>query len=372
MVVKVALDVSALPPRLAGAGRYVAELAGRLPTEVDLTLVARKNDAERWATLSTAPVAPIVANHRVARLLDEACHLGWSAPARAADVWHAPHYTMPHVGNTPTVVTIHDLTFFTNPEWHEAAKVGFFRRVIRYAAKNADALICVSDFTAQQLHELVPTSAPVIVAPHGVAFDRFRPVGLDDGAQFEVAGLSLAARFILFVGTLEPRKGIDVLLKAFAHQAAEDETLELWIAGQPGWGLTDIEAQLANHPFAARIRRLGFVSDALLPALYRRAQAVAYPSRGEGFGLPVLEAMACGAVVATTADTVMAEVAGSAALLTPAGDDVALAASLARAVALSENERQEWSQQAHAQAAGFTWERSVAQHLVAYDAARQR
>ncbi len=98
-----------------------------------------------------------------------------------------------------------------------------------------------------------------------------------------------------------------------------DSTIELWLAGQAGWGTGPVEAQIAVHPFAGRIRRLGFVDDAVLPALYRQARAVAYPSRGEGFGLPVLEAMACGAMVVTTADTVMAEVAGDAASLVTRG-----------------------------------------------------
>jgi len=366
---KVALDVSALPPRLAGAGRYVAELAARLPEVCDLSLVARRNDATRWASLSSAPVSPLVASHRVARLADEAFHLGWSAPARHADLWHAPHYTMPRLRVRPTVVTIHDLTFFTNPEWHEPSKVAFFRRAIRYAASHADALICVSDFTARELSEHVTTSAPVIVAPHGVDFDRFRPEGLRDSELLAEAGLN-DRPFVLFVGTFEPRKGLDVLLHAFDAFAATHPDHELWIAGQAGWGMSETESVLAGHRYASRIRRLGFVADEVLPALYRRADVVAYPSRGEGFGLPVLEALACGAAVVTTSGTVMAEVAGTAADLVPVGDADALAEALARAVASALSERSERASRALVQASDFTWERSIAQHLVAYNAAR--
>jgi alpha-1,3-rhamnosyl/mannosyltransferase len=128
---------------------------------------------------------------------------------------------------------------------------------------------------------------------------------------------------------------------------------------------------LQLHPFATRIRRLGFVADDVLPALYRHARAVAYPSRGEGFGLPVLEALACGASVVTSADTVMAEVAGSAASLVPVGDFVAVANALERAVSLSRNERAHVAEQATAQAGRYTWETSVATHVVAYQLAAE-
>ena len=144
---RVALDVSAMPSRLAGAGRYVAELAQRLPQLTDVTLVTRRGDVERWRSLSSASVASPVPDGRASRLAYEALLLGRSAAARGADVWHAPHYTMPRTGKTPTVVTIHDLTFFTNPEWHEASKVAFFKRAISYASTHADVVVCVSDYT---------------------------------------------------------------------------------------------------------------------------------------------------------------------------------------------------------------------------------
>jgi len=370
MVMKIALDVSALPPRLAGAGRYVAELAQRLPSLAEVTIVARRNDAERWRTLSSAPVVPMVANHRAVRLVDEAFRVGRSSVARRSDVWHAPHYTMPRTGHRPTVVTIHDLTFFTNPEWHEPAKVAFFQRAIRYAAAHADALVCVSAFTAGELTEHVQVNAPVFVAPHGVDHHRFSPSG-DDAWTLATADLTPTAPFVLFVGTLEPRKGIDVLLEAFATVASNDSAVELWLVGQPGWGLDAIETALRDHPFAARIKRLGYVADDVLPALYRTASVVAYPSRGEGFGLPVLEALACGALVVTSADTVMAEVAADTAVLTPVGDAPALATAITDLLGTTEDVRAR-RERASEHAATFTWERSVHVHMQAYAAALAR
>jgi len=113
---------------------------------IDTTLITRRGDDARWRQYSPdAHVAPLVPRARVARLAYEVTRLGRSEVARTADVWHGPHYTMPRQGSTPCVVTIHDMTFFTNPEWHERAKVIFFRRAIAYAAQHAQAIISVSE-----------------------------------------------------------------------------------------------------------------------------------------------------------------------------------------------------------------------------------
>ena len=371
LAVKVALDVSAVPIRVAGAGRYIVELAARLPGNgVATTLVTRREDDERWRRTSpAASIANIVPNARPARLTYEAWMLGTSHTAHDVDVWHAPHYTMPRRGSTPTVVTIHDLTFFTNPEWHERSKVTFFRRAIAHSAQHARVLVAVSDFSARLLERLVPVHAPIVVAPLGVDLAHFQPQSRDDASILREHDLPEDVRYVFFVGTAEPRKGLDVLITTFREVAERDDDVELWLAGQVGWGVNALEEQLSAHPFRDRVRRLGFVDDELLPALYRNARAVAYPSRGEGFGLPVLEAMASGAAVVTTAETVMAEVAGDAARLVSIGDAGALAAALLDALSLSASERVSEGERARARAQEFTWENCVAQHLVAYDLA---
>ena len=172
---KLALDVSAVPPRLAGVGRYIGELARRVPaTGVDTTLVTRRDDTLRWHDWSPSThIASIIPNARPSRLLYEAWLAGQSSTARSVDVWHSPHYTMPHRSKAPTVVTVHDLTFFTNPEWHERSKVPFFRRAIAYSATHADVLMTISEFTARQLDEQIPRHAPVVVANMGVDLERF-------------------------------------------------------------------------------------------------------------------------------------------------------------------------------------------------------
>lgn len=374
MAVRLALDVSAVPPRLAGAGRYIGELARRVPaTGVDTTLVTRRDDALRWRNWSPSThIASIVPNARPARLLYETWLAGRSSTARSVDVWHSPHYTMPHHSVTPTVVTIHDLTFFTNPEWHERSKAPFFRRAIAYAATHADVLVTVSEYTARQLDEQVPQHAPVVVATLGVDLERFTWDPSGDGELLRANGLSAARPYIFFLGTFEPRKGIDVLLDAFEEIARGDAEVELWLAGQPGWDVKAIESAIASHAATSRIRRLGFVEEAVLPALLRQSRAVVYPSRGEGFGLPVLEALACGACVVTSSDTVMSEIAGDAAFLARAGDARQLAEVITTAIELGGDERARHAQASRARAEIFTWDATVAQHVRAYEMAARR
>ncbi len=369
---RVGLDASAVPARPAGAGRYIVELAQRLPTEgVDLTVATRHSDAQRWRQWSPhSRVEPVVPNSRVLRLGFEAYVLGSRSVVRDVDVWHSPHYSMPHRARRPVAVTVHDMTFFTNPEWHERSKVAFFRRAIRYAAREADVLIAVSEFTARLLRDVTATTRPVVVAPHGVDLEHFTASPHRDSAP--PTGLPDVSRpYVFFVGTLEPRKGVDVLLDAFADVAANDDTIELWLAGQDGWGVDELRTSIERHPYRERIQRLGYVDDDALPWLLRAARVVAYPSRGEGFGLPVLEALACGASVVTTSDTVMAEVAGDAATLVAVGDASALAEAIGALVREVDEIRAHRAVRARARAEEFTWQASMTRHIESYQIACQ-
>ncbi|NBV26127.1 MAG: glycosyltransferase [Actinobacteria bacterium] len=174
--------------------------------------------------------------------------------------------------------------------------------------------------------------------------------------------------YFFFLGTFEPRKGLELLLEAFTVVANDDAEVELWLAGQAGWGTDGVAQQIAEHPFTDRIRRLGYVDDALVPTLMRSSRAVCYPSRGEGFGLPVLEALACGAQVITSADTVMQEVAGTTARLVPVGDVTVLATEMASTARSTAGERMAVARRARLRAEEFSWERTVMAHRALYTA----
>ena len=367
---RVALDVSAVPARPAGAGVYVIELARALATSgaVDLTLLSGRGDVDRWRTAApSAALRPTVPPGRPLRLAWEQVWAPAAARRARAHVWHGPHYTMPMRSTVPAVVTIHDMTFFDHPEWHERTKVGFFRRMIMASARRAAVLVCVSEHTSRRLHDVVSPPGPVVVAPHGVDHDRFRPEAAggpdDDLARLRAAGVR--PPYLVFVGTLEPRKNVPALVRAFDRVASAHGDLTLVLAGQPGWGADEIDAAVAACRHGDRVLRLGYVPAPTVPALLRHAAAAVYPAFEEGFGLPALEALACGAPLVTTSGSAMEEVTAGAAVLVPPGDEPALTDALA-AVAGDAALRTRLRAAGPPIAAPYTWERCASLHVDAY------
>lgn len=367
------LDVSAVPAKPAGAGRYTIEVARSLAArdDLDLTLLARRSDIDRWRALVDADVQGLVPDGRLGRLAFERWRMGRAVDRRGVAVHHSPHYTMPGSMRTPAVVTIHDVTFFERPEVHEAAKVRFFTAAIARAASSAGALVCVSQRTADRLGRHVDVSVPVVVAPHGIDHDRFTTTGPGDDADARQLvdldlGLNPDAKRIVSLGTLEPRKGLGTLIAAFDQMAAEDPDLELVIVGQRGWGTDEIDRLVAASSAGSRIRLLGYVADDAVPVLLRTASVVAYPSVDEGFGLPALEALACGAALVTTSGSVMEEICGTAPWYCDPGDVASLRQALAAAMAADREERGRRRGDGVATAARFTWSASADRHLEAY------
>ncbi|HMD44848.1 MAG TPA: glycosyltransferase family 1 protein [Acidimicrobiales bacterium] len=372
----VSLDVSAVPPSPAGAGRYTLELARALSdrTDTDLVLISRRADAARWRGLGPSGrptlVAPRAPAARPVRLAWEQAVLPFVLSSLRPDVHHSPHYTMPELARVPVVVTVHDTTYFDHPEWHERSKVLVFRRAIRVAARRAAVVICVSATTAEHLRAVGPVVAPVVVAPHGVDLERFTPVEPEPGADAAALarlGVDAGRPFVAFVGTLEPRKGVADLVAAFDRVAGRHPECLLVLAGQPGWGTDRLEAALAAATHRDRVVATGYVPDEAVPALLRRASVVAYPSLAEGYGLPALEALACGARLITTAGTAMAELSEGAAVLVAPGDVDQLAAALEAALEgadpVGDDDRRRRGLEIAAQR---TWAASAACHVEAY------
>jgi glycosyltransferase involved in cell wall biosynthesis len=375
--VRVLLDVSAVPAQPVGAGVYTVALASGLArrrADVELHVLARRHDAERWSRL--APGATLhaeVPSSRPARLAWEQVAGPRLAQRVGADVWHGPHYTMPLRMAVPAVVTIHDMTFFDHPEWHERAKVAFFRRMIIASAARARVLVCVSEYTAACLRAHTEPRGSITVIPHGVDFDRFGTTGETTEATDETTNADLGALaehgisppYIAFVGTIEPRKDVPTLVRGFARVAARHHDVRLVVVGADGWGAAGAREAIVASGVATRVVRPGYLDDRTLAALYRHAAVVAYPSREEGFGLPALEALAFGAPLVTTQGSALAEVAGDAAVLVPPGDDAALGDAMS-AILDDDALARELRRAGPKRAADYTWDRSVDLHVDAY------
>jgi glycosyltransferase involved in cell wall biosynthesis len=378
---RVTYDASAVPADPGGAGYYTLSLAAALDRrdDVDLVVVTRRSDRSRWE--SVTPGSEIMAaapDRRPARLAWEQARLPGLVADAGADVHHGPHYTMPERSTVPAVVTVHDLSFFEAPEWHQRSKVLLFKRAISVAARRAAVVVCPSRATAGQLSRWCRVRAEVVVAHHGVDTSRFAPGASDSGQDGLLVGAVdrrlNGGRFLLFVGTLEPRKDVPTLVAAFARVAARHPDVLLVLGGALGWGAEAVERAVSTSGVADRVVRTGYLPDDTVPALLRRAALVVYPALYEGFGLPALEALACGALLVTTSGTAMEEVAGDAAVLVPPGDVAALAEALDTELSRPTGDQTVAARRRRGLdvASAATWEASAARHLAAYRSAAGR
>jgi glycosyltransferase involved in cell wall biosynthesis len=311
--VRIGIDTSPLAQTRAGTARHVSGLLGALQGRPQLELVGLAVGGS--GRLATVRRDALWYPYRLGRV------------SAGLDVLHCTTFRAPLRPRAPLVVTVHDLALLRHPEafprWHRTSGT----RALRAGVLAADAIVCVSAFTRDELLDLVPVPGERIrVVPNAVD-----PVFGPDGDR-------AAGDYVLAVGTLEPRKNL-----ASAVEAARLGGLELRVAGAVGWG------------GVAAPGWVGEPSDAELAALMRGARCLVYPSLYEGFGLPVLEAMACGTPVVTSRGGATEEVAGGAAVLVDPRDPSAIAAGIEEAG----RRRGELAAAGRERAAAFTWRRSA-------------
>ncbi|HWB66804.1 MAG TPA: glycosyltransferase family 1 protein [Mycobacteriales bacterium] len=371
MAPRVLVDATAVPADRGGVGRYVDGLLAALGTAgADLAIVCQRSDAERYSRIApTADVVPGPAaiSHRPARLAWEQTGLPLIAEQVGAEVVHSPHYTMPLRVGRPVVVTIHDATFFTAPDAISAVKGTFYRSATRTALRRATRVVVPSKATRDELVRVLDADPTMIdVAYHGVDQQIFHVPTEADRARV-AARLGLHGSYIAFLGVLEPRKNVPALIQGWVEAVTwRDDPPALVLAGGNGWD-DAVDAAVAEVPSHLRIVRPGYLRFADLPGYLGGATVVAFPSHGEGFGLPVLEAMACGVPVLTTQRLSLPEVGGDAVAYTepdPASIGAALSALLDDA-----GRRRSLADAALARAREFTWQASAEAHLAAYSRA---
>jgi glycosyltransferase involved in cell wall biosynthesis len=291
---RVAIDVSPLVQTRAGTARYLESLMRELRRRDDVALTTRAfGRSDRASTLARDSVwYPFLLGRE-----------------DTADVLHCPTYRGPTRSRVPLVVTVHDLAVLRHPETFNRWTRAYSPRVVPRVLAAAQRVIAVSEFTRRELIELL-----------GVPDEKIRVVPNAVGDEFTNVGEAEEGDYVLAVGTLEPRKNLARLV-----EAVQRTKRELRVVGARGWGGVEVGGN--------GVRWLGEVTDDELARLYRGAACVAYPSLYEGFGIPVLEAMACGAPVVTTRGTAMEEVADGAAVLVDARDSAEIAAGIERAAA---------------------------------------
>jgi glycosyltransferase involved in cell wall biosynthesis len=366
---RVLVDATAVPADRGGVGRYVDGLIAALAAGgADLAIVCQRADAERYGRLAGAAVVvpgPAAIAHRPARLAWEQTGLPMVAQEVGADVLHSPHYTMPLRCGRPVVVTVHDATFFTEPDLHSSVKGTFFRSATRTALRRASRVVAPSKATRDELVRVLEASPDTIdVAYHGVDAATFRVPSEAEKVRVQ-ARLGLAGQsYIAFLGMLEPRKNVPGLIRGWVQACQGRElTPALVLAGGSGWDDT-IDATIAEVPSHLRVLRPGYLRFTDLPGYLGGATLVAYPSYGEGFGLPVLEAMACGAAVLTTDRLSLPEVGGDAVAYTEPEPE-AIAQAL-RDLLDDPARRAELGEAGHARSLQFTWAASAEAHMAAF------
>jgi len=347
-----------------------------------LAALARRDRASRYTLYCNqlpAALPPLGPNFALRRMPFPRLwsHLRLSAELvlRPPDVLFVPAHVLPLGAplrrRTRTVVTIHDMGYLHFPEAHTALHRRYLRLSTLWSARAADRIIAISAATRDDLLRYTGVRpSKIAVIHHGVS-ERFRPINDQTAIDAVLSRYGLRQPYFLYLGTVQPRKNLVRLIRAFASMMAGDHGTrhihrneQLVIAGKRGWLTSEIE-QVARQQFGANqdaVVFAGYVPDEDVPALLSGAIGFVFPSLYEGFGMPVLEAMACGAPVLASNTSSLPEVAGDAALLVDPTDVGAIVAGLAR-LASDTALRADLRTRGLARAAQFTWDRCAAQTL---------
>jgi glycosyltransferase involved in cell wall biosynthesis len=377
MNLRIGLDYTAGINQGAGIGRYTRSLVRAL-AEIDaenryvLFYAAEEGGDPRWSS----ELAELLATHsnfsavraplpaRAMTIAWHRLHLPWPVDRMIGrvDVFHSPDFVAVPQLRGRSIVTVHDLSYLTTPECADPSLRAYLKRAVWQSVRKADAVVAVSENTRRDLARLLRLPENRLrVVPNGID-EQFRPVGDESAITAIRQKIGVEEPFILSVGTLEPRKNLVRLLEAFSGLAGQGLEHKLVLAGRKGWLYQPILEAAAPLQRAGRVVLVDFVGDDNLPALYSAAEAFVYPSLYEGFGLPPLEAMACGTPVVASNTSSLPEVLGEAALLVEPHDVAAIASSM-RQVLTDADLRARLIAAGLEQARRFTW-RVAAERLI--------
>jgi alpha-1,3-rhamnosyl/mannosyltransferase len=369
-----------------GIGHYTAELVRCLRAQagedaIDVFPPAWMAAARRvWSKFADRPGRPVPerSGHsapswrgRLVSGLRSAYHLALDRCFHAVcrrgghDLYHEPN-VVPLASDLPTVTTVHDLSVLLHPEWHPGHRVAYFEKHFASGIARSQCVLTVSEFARREIIDFLGLPPARVVRTYNGIRPNLRPLPADE-VRTGLKALGLPPRYLLFIGTLEPRKNLLMLLRAYTSLPGWlRERYPLLLVGGRGWNSGDIHAYLEEEGRNKGVLHLGYVNDEQLPTLYNGARALVFPSFYEGFGLPPVEMLACGgAVLASTAGAV-AEVAGRKAHLIDPEDAAGWRQAMMR-VTTDEDWWLDLRRGAVEAAQPFTWERCAAETWAAYE-----
>jgi glycosyltransferase involved in cell wall biosynthesis len=376
--VNIVIDVSPAVYHRAGIGRFAYELAKTLATEAPEHRYTAFYNQPPGATPSFDPGLDILPRRsvpwadkpwRLRVLLAHYVRRGQDALVGDADVFHATDHLLPYLHDAANVFSLHDLTFLTT-ETHTTLNGLFLRLSMRRFLERADAIVVPSEATkTDALRYFRLPEAKLHVVPYGVD-QRFFQVE-SDAVRSALQKYSLPDTFILSVGTIEPRKNLSRLLDAYLLLRAQGIAMPLVLVGRKGWRSQEFLKRLEAAQLGQDVQLLGFVDDFDLPALYAAATVFVYPSLYEGFGFPVLEAMASGTPVVCSNAASLPEVVGQAGLLVSPYDSDELSTAMLAVISKSDL-RAALKEAGHQQAQQFNWSATARATLGVYACVSRR
>jgi len=364
---RVAINTLGMGGKLYGIGNYIKNLLSalsRIDFDNEYLVFGSPENLCHLEGIGSRFHIELVTSKPVLRVLWEQTVLPARLRGKRIDVYHGPAFVAPLVKTCSQVVTVHDVTSHVVSERHLFYRRLYLKAVIPTVIRRSDRVIADSESTKRDILSFGWAREERVCVVHLGVGRGYEPVADGEHLASVRKKYGLVREFILFVGMIEPRKNVEVLVDAYQRDALSDR-FDLVLAGSLGWGYSGLLRKIAGSRVKGFIRMPGYVEDADLPALYSAASVFVYPSLYEGFGLPVLEAMACGAPVITSTASSLPEVAGEAAILVDPNDVGALASAIRRILG-DESLRKELSRRGRERAKLFTWESVAEKTLEVY------
>ena len=369
---KILIDFTQISTQKAGVGVYALNLVKHLSMIDDdfhCYVLVQDDDVSlddiHGGTISIIKIRSRIFRIFILRILLEQLYIPYLVFRLGINVVHSLHYSFPLFVMAKKVVTVHDMSFFKYPELHEPIKVAYFKAFIKMSSLLADKIICVSASTRKDYVSKFEAASNKTNVVYHACSNEFTP-DIDNSAVSRVKiKYGIDSEYFLFIGTLEPRKNILAIIRAFDRFNNQNGHYKLVIAGKKGWHYDDIFTLVQRLGIADRILFTGFVHETEKPSLLVGATAFIYPSIYEGFGIPVLEALACGTPTVTSNVSSMPEVAGDAALLVDPenSDEIFIAINK---IVNDPNLRRELKMRSLQQAEKFSWMKTAKETYAVY------